>query len=110
MDGFPGFVKALPEIDLPLEGVKGWLLQGDGQQVAFFEFEDDVEVPDHSHGEQWELVVSGEVALRVEGKETVYRKGDSFHIPTGVVHGAKVKAGYRAVAVFDQADRYKAKE
>ena len=109
MDRFPDFVTQLPELELPFEGVSGHLLQGENQQVAFVEFHADTEVPEHSHRAQWEFAVSGEVSLRMEGQERTIRAGESFFIPEGVEHGATVKAGYRAVIIFDQADRYQAK-
>ena len=84
-------------------------MQGEGQQVAFLQFETDADVPDHSHNAQWELVIGGQVDLRMGGETTTYRAGDTFYIPAGEAHGAKVHAGYRAVVFFDQADRYKTK-
>ena len=110
MDHFPEFVTQLPELELPFEGVSGHLLQGESQQVAFVEFYEDTEVPEHSHRAQWEIAVAGEVRLRMGGEERTIRAGESFFIPEGVEHGATVKAGYRAVIIFDQADRYQAKK
>ena len=107
---FPGFIRTLPELDLPFSGASGHLLQGSNQQVAFARFDEDVEVPEHSHRAQWELVIAGEVALTIEGVETVYRTGESFYIPEGVPHAGRVRAGYRAIIFFDQADRYRSKE
>lgn len=109
MDDFPEFITELPELDISLDGVSGHLLQGENQQVAFVRFEKETVVPEHSHAAQWELVVTGEVRLSVEGAERTYREGQSFYIPEGAVHGAVVGAGYRAVIFFDQADRYQAK-
>lgn len=110
MRDFPGFIKALPELDIPLDGVSGWLLQGEAQQVAFVQFGKDTIVPEHSHRAQWELVVVGEVVLKMDGKESIYTEGQSFYIPEGVPHSALVKGGYRSIIFFDQPDRYKAKD
>jgi len=109
MDEFPAFITALPELDISLEGVSGNILQGENQQVVFIRFNEDTVAPEHSHAAQWELVVSGELRLNVDGIEYTYTEGQSFHIPAGAVHGARVSAGYMAVIFFDQADRYKAK-
>lgn len=110
MDQFPEFVTQLPELDLPFDGVNGYLLQGQKQQVAFVAFHEETEVPEHSHRAQWEICVGGEARLRMGGEEKTIRAGDSFYIPEGVEHGATVGAGYRAVIIFDQVDRYHAKE
>jgi quercetin dioxygenase-like cupin family protein len=107
---FPDFIRSLPEIDLPLPGVTGWLVQGEGQQVVFVEFLETVEVPDHSHEDQWEMPVEGTVELRREGGEAeVHTAGEPFFIPAGQVHGATVHAGYRAFIAFDAPDRYEVK-
>ena len=106
---FPPFIDQLPEIDITLPGFTGRLLQAAAHQVALMSFDEDVVVPEHSHGEQWEFVVAGEVELTVGGTTRTYGQGDSFHIPAGAPHGALVKAGYRAVAFFDEAQRYQAR-
>jgi quercetin dioxygenase-like cupin family protein len=108
-DDFPDFIKALPEIEVPYTGCRGHLIQGAGQQVVFVGFSRTTHVPEHSHAEQWELVVAGEVALKLEGAPRTYRTGDRFFIPAGVRHSAVVSAGYRAVMVFNSPDRYKRK-
>ncbi len=106
MPVFPEFIDQLPEIDLDLSGVTGRLLQAETHQVAFFRFDQDTVVPDHSHGAQWELVIAGEVVLKTGGRERTYRAGESFFIADGQVHGAVARAGFRSVAFFAQADRY----
>ncbi len=105
----PEFLKTLPEVDLPIAGARGWLLQGAQQQVVFVEFDETVAVPEHQHAEQWELAIAGKVEMRAGGTTTTYTAGDSFVIPAGVPHGATVHAGYRALMIFDAADRYRAR-
>ncbi len=109
-DVFPEFVRSLPQIDLALPGVTGWLVQGKDKQVVFVEFLETVDVPSHSHEDQWELPVSGKVELRREGcPPEVLTAGQPFFVPAGQVHGATVHAGYRAVITFDAPDRYQVK-
>ena len=109
MHDFPEFIRRLPELDLPFDGASGHLLQGGVQQVAFVRIERDVHVPAHSHAAQWELAVAGEAVLTMGGATRTYRAGESFYIPAGVEHSAEVRAGYRAILFFDEADRYRAK-
>ncbi|MBI4879953.1 MAG: cupin domain-containing protein [Planctomycetes bacterium] len=108
MSEFPEFIRDLPQADVPISGVTGRLLQGERNQVVFFSFARDVAVPEHSHGAQWEIVVAGEVRLTLQGEERTYRAGESFFVPAGAQHSAQVRAGFRSIAVFDQADRYRA--
>jgi quercetin dioxygenase-like cupin family protein len=107
---FPSFVTAFPEVAFPFPGVRGWLLQGGEQQVVFAEFSETIEVPEHSHAEQWEIVLSGSVQLRMGGEAREHKAGDSFAIPAGVPHAATVRAGYRAIIVFNERGRYARKE
>lgn len=109
MHDFPEFIRKLPELELPFDGASGHLLQGGSQQVVFVRIERDVHVAAHRHAAQWELAVAGEAVLTMAGETRTYRAGESFYIPAGVEHSAEVKAGYRAIIFFDQADRYRAK-
>ncbi|KYK22206.1 cupin [Thermoplasmatales archaeon SG8-52-2] len=105
-DIFPEPILKLPEADIPLEGVKAHLFQGDKNQIIFMFFENDVDLPEHSHESQWEIVLEGKVDLFVEGNKKTYNKGERFFIPKGAKHSAKVYSGYSSIAFFNQKDRY----
>jgi quercetin dioxygenase-like cupin family protein len=102
----PAFVRSLPEIQLPFDGARGWLVQGQGQQVVFVEFDRTVEVPEHTHEDQWEFALAGRVELHRGGETQMYERGDNFFVPAGEPHAATVHAGYRAMIVFDAPARY----
>ncbi len=106
---FPDFIKTLPEVDLPLPGARGWMIQGEKQQVVFLEFDRDTEVPEHVHDEQWEFALAGRVVLTCNGEKTEHRAGDHFFIQAGVPHSGSVTGGYKAMLVFNSPDRYKKK-
>ena len=107
---FPEFVSGLPEMEIPFQGARGWLLQGTGQQVAFVEFSEDVDVPEHSHAEQWEFCLAGSAVLHREGGSEEFRAGDNFFVPAGQPHAALVHAGYKAMILFNAPDRYSPKK
>ncbi len=109
IDEFPEFVTGLPQVELPFAGASAWLIQSDCNQVVFAEFNEAVEVPSHSHQEQWEIVLTGSLLLRMDGKELEYRAGEAFFVPAGTLHSANVQAGYRAIIVFNEPGRYRAK-
>jgi quercetin dioxygenase-like cupin family protein len=106
---FPEFITALPEADIPVEGVRANLLQGGDQQVIFMVFERDAEIPQHAHEAQWGVVLDGEIDVTIGGVTRVYRKGESYFIPEGVLHSARIRKGYKDITVFNQRDRYKEK-
>lgn len=103
---FPSPIRTLPEADIPLEGVKAYLSQADTHQIIFMEFEKDVDLAEHSHAAQIGIVLEGRIDLTVDGKKKTYAKGDRYCIPAGVLHSARVYAGYADITFFDQPDRY----
>jgi quercetin dioxygenase-like cupin family protein len=107
---FPEQIRALPQVYIPVKGATGYLMQGDSEQVVCMEFEKTVEVLEHSHESQWEIVLEGEMHLTVDGVTRIYRRGDRFFIPRGKKHRAIVHVGYACIMFFNQKDRYSKKE
>ena len=99
----------LPMIDIPLPGVRGWLSQGADHQIVFFDIEPIGVIPPHSHGEQWGMVIEGQMDLTIGGETRRYGPGDSYHIPAGVVHSAKFLTRVRVMDFFADVARYKPK-
>jgi len=106
---FSTLIPGLPEADIGLPGVRAWILSGDGRQVAFFEIEPIGSIPEHSHEEQWGIVVEGEMDLRLGSETRRCRAGDSYHIPAGTPHAATFLTRFRAIDVFASPTRYRAK-
>ncbi len=52
MSIFPGPILNLPEADIPFNGIKAFLSQGQNHQVIFMEFAEDVDLPEHCHESQ----------------------------------------------------------
>ena len=100
----PDFISGLPEIEVPFTGVKGWLLQGKERQVVFFELEQGLEVPTHSHGAQWGMVIEGRMQFTAGGETRILEKGDSYIVPAGVEHSAVFLTKVYAVDVFADRD------
>ena len=106
---FPTMITGLPEADIPFDGVRGWIVQGAEHQVVFMDIDPVGEVAPHSHGEQWGVVVEGEMELTIGGVTRRLGPGDSYHIGAGVVHSAKFLSRFRVIDVFAEKDRYKVK-
>ncbi len=106
-DFYPEFIVKLPEADLPFPGIVAHMLQGDRGQAVFFTMEPGTEVPPHSHGDQWGVVLDGEMELTIGGQTRRYRPGDSYFVPAGTIHGAKFPARTRVFDLFADVARYK---
>ncbi|MCC1480138.1 cupin domain-containing protein [Roseibaca sp. Y0-43] len=105
---FPDFINALPGVDIPFPAdvVQARAVQSHDGLVVFFTFVQDMDLPAHAHGAQWGTVVEGEIDFTIGEHRRIYRPGDSYTIPAGVVHSARIKAGTRVIDVFKEAGRY----
>ncbi len=103
---YPEMIRDLPEIDIPVEGIRGWLLKSGSQQVVFFDIQPVGEIPPHTHCAQWGIVIEGEMDLTIDGETRRYGKGDWYYIPAGVVHGANFPTRVNAIDIFNDPDRY----
>lgn len=108
-DIFPEPIKSLPQADIPLSGLKAYISQSDSHQILFMKFEEDVEIPEHCHDDQWGVVLEGKIDLVIDGIKQTYGKGDRVFIPKGVKHSAKIYAGYADISFFNEKERYKRK-
>jgi quercetin dioxygenase-like cupin family protein len=106
---FPEIITTLPEVDIPVAGLRSHLLQGENQQIVFMSFEEDVEIPEHVHGAQWGVVLDGQGELTIDGHTRTLGRGDTYFIGKGVKHSATAKKGYKDLTLFDQKDRYRAR-
>jgi quercetin dioxygenase-like cupin family protein len=106
---FPDIIANLPQAEIPIQGLTAYLIQGSNQQVVFMAFENAVAVSEHTHEAQWGIVIDGEIELTIDGNKMTYKKGDTYFIPKNITHSANIKAGYKDLTIFNQKDRYKAK-
>ncbi|MGD8454797.1 MAG: cupin domain-containing protein [Anaerolineales bacterium] len=103
---FPDPIRKLPLADIPIQGLKAYLSQGDRHQILFMKFAEDVEIPEHSHESQWGVVLAGKIELTIGGERQTYKKGEHYFIPAGMAHAANIHAGYVDITFFNQPDRY----
>ena len=106
---FPEMIRGLPEIHIPMDGIRGWLLQGGRTQAVFFDIQPVGVVPPHSHCAQWGIVVSGEMKLTIDDETKTYRAGDWYYIPEGVIHSATFPTRVHVIDLFDDTNRYQPK-
>ncbi len=102
----PDGIKRNPEIDVPVEGIRGWKVGGSDGLVVFFEIQPGTILPEHSHCFQWGIVIDGSIELTIGGKKKVYNKGDSYIMPEGAPHSARIPDGCLAMDYFSDPTRY----
>jgi len=102
-------VRSLAEADLPSGGLRGWLLQSESGQVLFGESMSSVEltIPEHSHGDQWGVLIDGKIDLTIGGHTQSYSRGDTYFIPAGTLHQVRIYPGLRAIDYFADRDRFR---
>ena len=106
---FPEPIRRLPEPNIPIQGIKAYLSQSNNHQIIFMEFDDDVDLPEHSHAAQIGFVLEGKIELTIDGETRVFKKGDQYYIPEGIPHSGKIYKGYADITFFDEPDRYSKK-
>jgi len=109
MNIFPEPIRNLPEADIPLSGLKAFLSQAENHQILFMEFEEDTELPEHSHAAQVGIVLAGKIDLLIGQEMKTYTKGDIYFIPSGIKHSGHIYAGYSDITFFDEPNRYNQK-
>jgi quercetin dioxygenase-like cupin family protein len=107
---FPEPIRSLPEADIPLSGIKAFLSQAENHQIIFMQFEEDVDLPEHSHAAQVGIVIEGKIDLNIDDVLKTYGKGSIYYIPAGTKHSGKIYAGYADVTFFDEPHRYQQKQ
>jgi quercetin dioxygenase-like cupin family protein len=80
----------LPVIE-PRPGVKGRVVQADHAQLVIYEYAPKTIVDTHKHEvEHVGVVVKGSLAMVIAGEQRILTPGDSYRIPAGAAHGARV--------------------
>jgi quercetin dioxygenase-like cupin family protein len=105
---YPDFIKSFPGLDVPFpdDVVQIHAVRSDRGLVVFFNFLQDMVLPAHSHGAQWGTVLVGDIEFTIGDVTKIYRPGDTYDIPSGVVHSAHIPAGAKVIDVFEEPDRY----
>ena len=67
------------------------MLQTDHATMIVFDLEPKTVVETHKHDvEQFGVVVKGSLAMVIAGEQRILTPGDTYRIPAGAAHGARV--------------------
>ncbi len=106
---YPEIIKALPQVDINIEGVNGWLAQGETFQIVFFEIQPGVTIPPHTHQEQYGQVIEGRMTLTIGDETHHLQAGDTYFIPKNISHYGTFHTFGRAMDFFNEPMRYQPK-
>jgi quercetin dioxygenase-like cupin family protein len=107
MSAFPPFITALPA-PLTSADIDAHIVPSEHVLTMFYEAAGEIDVPEHAHGAQWGVVLAGRLELDIDGTSFTYGAGDTYYVPDGARHRARLSAGYVGIDVFADADRYEA--
>ena len=83
----------MPEIEAA-PGVRLRAIAAGNLMLSYVRIDPQSEAPVHVHDEeQMGIVLSGECTFSLDGQERPMRKGDTYHAPAGVPHGAWTSDG-----------------
>lgn len=91
---FPDFVNKLPARNYGFDGLHVHSDISDTGETFFVYAEKEAPFPEHSHGAQFSVVISGECDFTADGKTVTCRKGATYRIPTGMKHQIALHPGY----------------
>lgn len=102
----PDEIKVNTEINVPIEGIRGWKVGGPVGLVVFFEIAPGTVLPEHAHCFQWGIVIDGKIELTIGEETRTFKKGESYVIPDGINHSARIPDGCLAMDYFSDPTRY----
>jgi quercetin dioxygenase-like cupin family protein len=108
-NALPEFIKALPAPDVEMEGLNASMVTGDAL-VLFFTLDRRHDTPEHTHSDEWGVILEGECDITIDGNTTKYRRGDTYFVPAGTPHSVVSYAGLSAIEVFADPNRFVARK
>jgi quercetin dioxygenase-like cupin family protein len=84
-----------------IPGTEVRFIHSDRMTVAYWTFEPEVSLPEHSHPhDQVTNIIEGEFELTIEGKPEILTAGDYRVIPPDAVHSGRSVTACRIIDVF----------
>jgi quercetin dioxygenase-like cupin family protein len=101
---FDRVFSTLPKIRFPYDRslpVRGWLIQGPGQQVALWHSRVSYESQEHRHPyAEWGIVITGWCDIITPDGRRRYQAGDVFYLQPDLPHASVTSDDYRSLDVF----------
>ncbi len=100
---FPETIRRLPYANLA--GADVYVHDADGRQVLFMEVpagHPEVLVARHTHGEEWGIVVEGEIEMTLGDRVERHPAGTVHLIPAGLPHSFRFAPGTSSIHVFGE--------
>lgn len=88
-------------VDFGMEGLHVRRERTTHSTIYIVSADKEIAFPAHAHAEQWTTVLSGSCALTIDGNTTIYKAGDTYHIPANTTHQLTMHAGFSEFDVLD---------
>lgn len=62
----------------------------------------EVLIPTHTHGDEWGIVVEGEIEMTIDGRVEVHVAGSTHQIPANVPHSFRFRPGTCSIHCFPE--------
>ena len=98
---FPEIVKKMHSDNYGVEGLEVYYDHTPVGTVYFFGTKNPFNLPEHSHAEQFGMVIKGEVTYKINGETKTYKAGESYSIPAGVKHVTYYSANFSEMGYVD---------
>ncbi|HAR79564.1 MAG TPA: cupin domain-containing protein [Succinivibrionaceae bacterium] len=98
---FSQIIKKIPVVDYGIDGLEVHRSHTKEGTMWFVTAHKEVVFPEHTHAEQWTIVLSGKCSYTANGVTTVYKKGDTYTIPDHTPHQLTLHKGYSEVDYVD---------
>lgn len=105
----PEFIRALAAPDIDVEGLHASMVTGEAL-VLFISLDERLDTPEHTHSDEWGVILDGECDITIDGKTTKYRRGDTYFTPAGTPHSVVGYAGLSSIEVFADPNRFAARK
>lgn len=101
VDGYFISEKDIPQIEMIAGVHRRTMATTDEAMLCEFYLEEGSNIPEHSHmNDQVGYVISGQIEVTIGGETRICRAGDSYAIPGGVPHRARVLQRAVVIDVF----------
>ena len=98
---FPDIIKKMHSDNSGVEGLEVYYDHTPIGTIYFMSTKNPFTLPEHSHAEQFGIVMSGEVTYKINGETKIYKAGENYTIPAEIKHITSYSADFSEMGYVD---------